>query len=507
MSHRVWACIALFAAVALAALGAGPVSKPAQSPPSQSLPAHPRELRFDPQRFEVPAAEPYRHVLSNGVAVYVVEDHALPLVDVAVALRAGEYLDAGGNIGVAGLTAAMLLRGGTEKLAPDAFDERVDFLGAQLSASAGGLRAGASLSCPAWVLEEALDLYFEMLRTPRFDAARLEVAKGNLRESFKQRNDDPLALLNREWRFLLYGTDHYLSRQLSGEALAAIRREQLAEFHRRYWHPAGMVLAVSGDVDTKALLAGLERRFAGWKTGEAAPWPPSAPTHTITPGLYHIERELPQGKVAIGHLTFRRASWDDPDFFATTVMSELLGGSGPSSRITGRVRTVEGLAYRASASVGVGDYFPGEVRIHLESKNESVALAAKLALEEVERLRTRPPAVEELRQIQRSIVDSFPYLFDSAEEIAGYFAEDEYLGRPHTFWRDYRAKIEAVTPEDVRRMAERVLHPDRAVMLVVGPWHEIENGDPARRATMRDFFGGAVRHLPMRDPLSLEPRP
>ncbi len=268
-----------------------------------------------------------------------------------------------------------------------------------------------------------------------------------------------------------------------------------------------MVLAVSGDVDTQALLAGLERRFAGWKTGEAAPWPPPAPTHTITPGLYHLERELPQGKVAIGHLTFRRTSWDDPDFFATTVMSELLGGSGPSSRITGRVRTVEGLAYRASASAGVGDYFPGEFRIHLESKNESVALAAKLALEEVERLRSRPPAAEELRQIQRSIVDSFPYLFDSAEEIAGYFAEDEYLGRPHTFWRDYRAKIEAVTPEDVRRIAERVLHPDRAVMLVVGPWHEIENGDPARRASMKDFFGGAVRHLPMRDPLSLEPRP
>ncbi len=484
----------------------------AQPLAAQPLPAHPRELRFVPQRFEVPDAAPYRHVLGNGVVVYVVEDHALPLVDVAVALRAGDYLDSVSGekpkrIGVAGLTAAMLLRGGTEKLAPDAFDERVDFLGAQLSATAGSLRAGASLSAPAWVLEEALDLFFDMLRTPRFDAARLEVARGNLLESFRQRNDDPLAVLNREWRYLLYGEDHFLSRQLTAQALGALRREDLIEFHRRTWHPGGMVVAVSGDVDAAALLAGLERRFAGWKVGATAPWPPPAPTHAPVPGLYHVEKALPQGKVAIGHLSFQRRGWNDPDSFAATVMSDLLGGSGPSSRITGRVRTVEGLAYRASASLGVGDHFPGEFRIHLESKNESVALAAKLALEEVERLRRAPPVAEELRQIQRSIVDSFPYLFDSAEEIAGYFAEDELLGRPHTFWRDYRARIEAVTPEDVRRVAESVLHPDRTVILVVGPWREIEPGDPGRRASMRDFYGGAVRHLPERDPMTLEARP
>ncbi|HEV8632069.1 MAG TPA: pitrilysin family protein [Thermoanaerobaculia bacterium] len=469
-------------------------------------PAHPRELRFTPRPFVVPAAEPYRHQLANGVVVYVVEDHALPLVDVALALRAGDYLDPADGVGTAGLTAAMLLRGGTTSLPPDAFDERADLLGAQLSSTAGSVRAGATLACPSWVLEEALDLFFDMLRAPRFDEARLQAAKSNLLASFAQRNDDAADVLDREWDYLLYGPDHYLSRQLTAARLAAVGRERLAAFHRRYWQPRGMVLAISGDVDTKALLAGLERRFTGWTPGEPAPWPPPAPAQALVPGLYHVEKATPQAKVAIGHLTFARRGWDDPDAFAAIVMGELLGGSGPSSRIGGRLRTAEGIAYHASAGVGVGDTFPGELRISLESANATVGRAVELALAEVARLRRETPSGEEVRQIERSLVDSFPYLFDSAEKIAGRFAEDEYLGRPHTFWRDYRARIEQVTPEQVRRIAERVLHPEQALVLVVGPWREMTGVGGQASAPARGPFAGAVHHLPPRDPASQEPQ-
>lgn len=473
----------------------------------RALPSHPRELRFDSARFEVPDAERFRHVLSNGVVVYIVEDHTLPLVDLAVALRAGEFLDAPTRPGVAGLTAALLTRGGTDRLSPAELDGRLEHLALDLSTVAGNIRAGATLNCTTSVLPEALELFFEVLTKPRFDVARLDLAKGNLLESFKQRNDDPLAILDRRWRALLFGDDHFLSRQLTAEKLAQIGRDDLLAFHRRYWHPGAMVVAVAGDVDTRAMVGELERRFSTWPAGEKPAWPPPAPTQKVLPGLYHVERGTSQGKVFVGHRSFQRAGWDDREAFAALVMSELLGGRGPSSRISGRVRTVEGLAYRAGATFGVGDHFPGEFRIQLESKNESVALATKLALEEVERLRRQRPSEEELETIKSSIVDGFPYLFDSAEEVAGYFAEDEYLGRPHGYWRDYRKNIERVSAEDVRAVAEKFLRPDEMVILLVGKWGEIEPGDPARRASMRDFYQGAVVHLPLLDPLTLEPLP
>jgi predicted Zn-dependent peptidase len=468
------------------------------------IPAHPRELRFAERRFEVPEAEPYRHVLGNGVPVYVAEDRSLPLVDIAVALRAGEYLDPPEKVGLAALTASMLRRGGTETLSPEALDERLDSLAVELSTGAGRLRAGASLSATAWTLEEALDLLFEVLRRPRFDPGRLALAKDNLRENLKHRNDDPLEVLGREWSWLLYGNAHFTTRPLVPEHLAAISREDLAAFHRRTWHPGGMVVAVSGAVETAAILAALERRFSGWERGESAPWPPPSPQHRPRPGLYHVEKDIPQAKVALGHLGARRAGWDDPEFFALTVMGEVLGG-GAVSRVAGRLRTVEGLSYRAGASFGVGDLWPGELRIHVETANATVPLAARLALEEVERLRSQAPGEEEMNLARRSILNAFPLLFDTAEEIAGYFAEDEFLGRPHRFWRDYQAGIERVSAEDVRRAAERHLHPEEMLILTLGRWAEIERGDAARRGAIAAFYDGAVTRLPERDPLTLAP--
>lgn len=471
----------------------------------RGIPAHPRSLSFAARRFEVPAAERYRHLLSNGVEVTIAEDHSLPLVEVAVALRGGDYLDDEAAPGVAGLTAALLRRGGTASLTPEAFDERADALAVELETSAGSIRAGASLSAPRWVLAEALDLFFEMLRAPRFDPARLALAKGNLREAMKGRTDDPLAVLEREWGRLLFGGQHFGVRELKATELDAITREQLIAFHQRYWSPKAMVLAVSGDVEVAPLLADLERRFAGWPVGEAAPWPPRAPEHRVEPGLYYVDRPIPQGKVLFGHLGARRRGWEDRESAVLALLSEILGGSAVS-RINGRLRTVEGLAYRSGASFGVGDAGPGEFRVFLESKSETVALAVKLALEEVERLRRHPPAREELALAKKSLVESIPYLFDSAEEIAGYFAEDTYLGRPHSFWSSYRERIEAITPEEIQLAAEQVLDPARVVIVVVGNWKAIEPGDPAHRAAMRQLAPKAVR-LPERDPLTLEGRP
>src|SRR4029434_3347440 len=116
--------------------------------------------------------------------------------------------------------------------------------------------------------------------------------------------------------------------------------------------------------------------------GHAAPWPPPAPGFTPKPGLYHVEKDIPQGKVNIGHLGTWWDRWDNPDNFGLMVMNDILGGGGFTSRITKKVRSDEGLAYGASSNFSIGDFYPGIFRIGYASKNPTVALAAKISMEE-----------------------------------------------------------------------------------------------------------------------------
>ena len=175
------------------------LSPPAAAAPP-AIPDRPEQLRFDDLRFEIPKAEEHRHVLKSGVPVYIVEDHTLPLVDVAVAVRSGDWLDPLDRVGRASFTAPLVRRGGTASRTPDAFDEQADFLGADIESLGSVTRSGATLNVSSQSLAEGLDLFCEMIRAPRFDAGRVAVTRENLRESLGRRTDNPLEVLTREAR-------------------------------------------------------------------------------------------------------------------------------------------------------------------------------------------------------------------------------------------------------------------------------------------------------------------
>ncbi len=491
------ALVLLFAA--LLAVGALPALA------GTGIPDHPSALKFGKLKFDVPDGDQYRHVLSNGVVVYVVEDHTLPIVDVQAIVRVGEFLVPPEKYGLAGLVGTMMREGGAGDLDADAFDQKADFLAAHLSSWTGDVRGGASLNCITPVLDESLDLFFDMLRRPRFQEDRLAIEKGNLIESMKQRNDDADSILRREFTWLIYGRDHVAGRMTTKATVDAISRDDLVDFHRKYWQPKNMILAVSGDVKTAEILAALEKRFAGWASdGPDVPWPPEPPTHEPVPGLYHVEKDIPQGKVRIGHLG---TTWQDPNQFALRVMNEILGGGGFTSRITKRVRSDEGLAYHAASYFGIGDFWPGTFSIVYQSKNPTVALAGRIALEEMRKIREEKVAKEELVTAKNSMIETFPRRFESAARRASLFAGDEFVGRSHDYWKTWRENVKKVDAKKVLEVARKYLHPDKVVFLVVGTWSEIEKGDPEGRASMKDFFGGKVTHLPLRDPLTLEPLP
>ena len=472
--------------------------------------AHPTELTYGPLDFELPDADSYRRELAGGVPAYFAPDHALPLVDITVRLRIGSYLEPTGQAGLAAFTGTLMRTGGAGELEAKAFDEAVEAVAGNFSSSIGSTSARMSMNCLQAVLDECLDLFFSMLSEPRFDADRLELAKQNELESLKQRNDDPVDVAGREGQWLLYGRDHVESRFVTAASQEAIGQGDLVAFHRRTVHPGHMVIAAAGAFDGDELAAKLSALLDGFgrEGRQEAPWPPQAPAHEPAPGVYVAQQDIPQGRVQIGHRTFQRENWDDPDHFALSMMNGILGGGGFTSRLMKRIRSDEGLAYGVYSNFGIGNYWPGNLSIAFQSKSETVAFAAKIALEEIDRIRTQPVPEDELATVKASAIETFPSSFESALSTASIFAQDEFLGRPHSYWETYRQNVEAVTPADVQRVAERYLKPDKLVMLVVGDWAAIEPGDSDGRATMAEVaekIGGGVTMLPARDPLTLAP--
>jgi len=486
------ACLALTAASAAALSTASTFA-------AGDLPARPEKLTFPPLRFEAPKAAAYRTTLSNGTPVYMLPSHEFPLINLSMTCMGGSNLDPADRVGLASMTAAMIRRGGTTSMEAEEVDEKIEFMAANIGVASGDWRSTASVDALKSNFADGLGILVDMLRNPAFDQEKFAVARADALEGLKQRNDDASSISGREWGYLVYGENHYESRQLTGESLAAITQDEMRAMAARIFHPGNMIIAVTGDFEPDAMKAMLEKAFAGWASGprNAAP---EAPTFEMKPGVFYSQKNIPQGKVSIGMRSINR---DDPDYFPYLVMNEILGGGGFSSRIMQRVRSDEGLAYSAGSRFSAGPFYPGVFRAAFESKSPTCALATKLIMDEINRMRDTLVSASELETAKNSFVETFPNTFASKAGTLGVFVSDEWTKRPAGFWETYRDKIRAVTPEDIQRVARKHLDPSKLTILVVGSWEDIAKGDTQGRARM-DLFGPATR-LPDRDPVSLKP--
>ena len=171
------------------------------------------------------------------------------------------------------------------------------------------------------------------------------------------------------------------------------------------------------------------------------------------------------------------------------------------------MRSNEGLAYSVRSAVAPKVDYPGDFRAGFESKSATVALATKLVLDEITMVREELVTEDELDTAKKSLIETFPRQFESKPQMLRVFVNDEWTKRPADYWRTFRQKVAAVTREDLQRVARKYLDPQQMAILVVGDWDEIAKGDLQGRATMKEFFDGAVKHLPLRDPLTLQPLP
>ncbi len=464
--------------------------------PDREIPRHPKELVFPEIVFSPPERAQYRHVLPCGVVVYIVEDHDLPLVDVVMTVRTGSYLEPEGKAGVASLTGSQMRSGGTLKQTPEEVDEELAFLATNMSSGIGDTEGSASFNCLSKDLPRALEIFFDMIRTPRFEPNRFELERSQILQSLQRRNDQTASIESREWERLLRGPGFFSTDRRTKASIEGITRADLVAFHNRSYHPKHFLLAVAGDVRTEDVLVRLEALLKGWAKDPCPldPVPPiPKPTNEPGPAAYLVDKpSVNQGRVTIGHLAPTR---DHPDYHALGIMNQILGGGGFTSRITSRVRSDEGLAYTAASRLDLGTYYDGVFRAFFQSKSESVGKATKIVLEEIDRIRREKVTKEELDTAVNYAVGLFPRAFSTALSTATTLASEEFTGRSPHFWRSYREKIKAVTQEDVLRVAQTHLRPEKLLILVVGNAEEILKGG---------LSAGKVERIPLPDPQTLE---
>jgi zinc protease len=468
---------------------------------SARLPGRPEDLSFKALDFTPPSAKDFRRTLPDGTPVYMAPSKEFPLVTLTLTFKGGGYMDPAEIPGLTEAMAAMVRTGGTATVKPAELDERLDFLATQATVGARGNAVSATMNCLSSNLDESMKLFFDMLRNPGFDQARLDILRGQAIEGMKQRNDDAGAIIGREWQYVMYGEDSFESRQATKDGWDQVTPDRLRAQHARLVHPGNVIISVTGDFDPDDMARRLAAAMDGWKRGEMAPNPP-APTHVFKPGVYHVAKDIPQGKVRVGRRSLQR---DDPDYFAAEVMNDILGGGGFTSRLMKQIRSNEGLAYSVGSRMGAGVYYPSTFAGSFESKNPTVALAIKIMRDEFKRMQDQPVTAEELDVAKKGFIEAFPSQFASKDATLGILVADEWTGRDPEYWKTYRENIQKVTADDVQRVARTYLNFDDMAIMVVGRWDEISQGDQGGRASMKDFWSGGRTELPLRDPMTMKP--
>ena len=423
-----------------------------------------KDLEYPPLgEVQIPPIE--RVELDNGMILYLVEDHEFPTIDLRARIRTGSMVEPADKIGLAGTTGQVMRTGGTTSISGDELDEILEGMAASVETWIGGTEGGASMSLMKEDLDKGLEILADVLMHPAFPDDKIKLAKIQAKSGISRRNDDPWQITFREFNKLIYGPDHPYARHTEYATIEAITRGDMIAFHRRYFHPNNVIVAVWGDFDTEEMKEKILGAFGDWKSEETAFPPVSEIVRDRPPSVNYIYKEdVNQTNIFVGHLGVRA---DDPHYHALILLQEILGG-GVTSRLFKEVRSNLGLAYSVWATSGVGFHHPGVFYAGCSTKSASTHAALDAMMTEVKRITEEEVADEELELAKERIRNSYVFNFDTKGEIVGRKVFYEFYGYPTDFLEKYREGIEKATKADVLEAAKACIHPDRFIILAVG---------------------------------------
>lgn len=402
--------------------------------------------------------------LKNGMILYLYEDHRLPIVNVYGLIRCGSIFDSPERDGLSGLVGTVMRTGGSKTISGDSLSILLEFIGGSLETWIRSEEGGAQLNVLSQDLDMGLKLFADLLRNPAFPQEKLDLAKVDLKNSIKRRNDQPGSITERFFNHTIYG-DHPFGRILEWASVKTITPEGLHEYHRRFFAPNNMMVAISGDFKKADLIKKFEKYFGDWKKSDypVPPYPPVA--FSFKPGVYLVKKDINQANIRIGQLGVRRGN---PDKHAIDLLNYILGGGSFTSRLTSRVRSDEGLAYSTGSSFSTNSRDYGTFYAYCQTKSSTAYKATRIISEEIEKIRNEGVTEQELKEARDAVINRFVFTFDNPAKIVQSLMNLEFDGYPADYYKTYLDNYRQVTLAQVKAVAQKYLQPDSLTYLIVG---------------------------------------
>ena len=412
----------------------------------------------------VSRAERVQHVVSpGGVVAWLVEDYAVPLVAMDYSFHGGATQDPQGKAGAASLLAGMLDEGAGD-LDAEAFHRALDDHSIRLSFNAERDDFGGRLQTLSRHTGKAFELLALAVNAPRFDAAPLERVRGQINAMLKRESKEPDAMAAQAWRRAAW-PGHPYARASRGELgeVDAVTREDLVALHKRLLARDTLKIAVVGAIDAATLAGHLDAVFAGLPQTSALTPVPAIEVSGLGQRIV-VDFDVPQANIRFGRPGIARR---DPDYITAMVVNHILGGGSFTSRLFQEVREKRGLTYSVYSTLTTADSSPSLIGA-TSTKNERAGEALAVIEAECVRLALEGPTEDELDKAKKFIIGSYALRFDTSTKIAGHLQQLQREGFDAGYLDRRNAEVAAVTLEDARRVAKRLIDDGRMLVAIVG---------------------------------------
>jgi zinc protease len=427
---------------------------------------HQPPAALSPRPISIPT--PKDITLANGLTVVIVEDSRLPLVSFRLAFRFGDAHDPATLPGLSDMLAGLLTEGTESRTSRQIADE-VARMGATLTAGASSDYTTIAGSALSRFSDSILELIADVTLRPSFPEHEVELVRQNSKESLKQQRAQPSFLATEMVSRVMFGDHPYSVVAPTPESLDRTTRDDIVKFHREKYSPKNAVFFVVGDVRADETLKSIERLFGTWQSGESLENNFSSPPVRTARSAYLIDRPgSAQSNIVIANTGITRTN---PDYFSLLLMHTVFGATA-SSRLFMNLREEKGYTYGAYSNLDARRS-AGTFRSSAEVRTPVTGDSLKEFFYELNRIRTEPVSQKEISDAKSYLTGVFPIRLETQEGLVDQLVQIKMLGLGDDYLREYRDRVQAVTIEDIQRVANEYIQPDKAALVIVGDGAEV----------------------------------
>jgi zinc protease len=412
--------------------------------------------------------EPTDTKLANGLRVVTVEDKRLPLVSFRLAVPSGDVNDPENMVGLSDMM-THLMSEGTESRTSKQIAEQVERIGATLSAGSGSDFTTIAASTLAIYIDDILELMADVVLRPSFPQNEIDLARENAKQLLIQQRAQPNFLASERVAKVIFGNHPYSRVSPTPETLDAMTRDVLKNFHASLITPGNAVMVVVGDFDRAALIDRLDALFGQWQPNSAPGLTfPDPPERTMRSATLVDRPGSAQSNIVVANIGIQRTS---PDYFPMLLMHTILGANA-SSRLFMNLREEKGYTYGAYSSLDARRV-AGSFRVTAEVRTPVTGASLKEFFYELERIRSESVSDKELADAKSYLTGVFPIKIETQEGLIDQLVNIRMYDLPDDYLHSYRERVNAVTADEILRVAQKYVTPDKAAVVIVGDAHAI----------------------------------